>query len=927
MTGNVSARRRQPVARVAGVVALGLVVLAVPVGGAAQAPGGSVGGRVADERGAPVSGADVGIVGSTLGARTATNGTYVIENVPAGAHTVRARLIGYRSQTASVRVTAGQRVTQDFTLAADPLNLDAVVVTGTATPRTKLESSNATTVLSAADLTRAAPRSTTEILRYVPGFTRVESSGGEVNQNISMRGILGVEYVMFMEDGLPVFPTMHTFFMNADNLFRMDENIERIEVVRGAGSALFGSNTPGAIVNFINKTGGPEVAGTLKATGATGGLVRNDFNINGPLGRDWQFNLGGFYRYDHGVRDPGFPGIRGGQLKASVTHQLSNGYVRASLKYIDDRNQFILPLPFQNPSDPRYVPGFSDYGAMTTDEGNHVRVPTPGGDLVLPLDNGLRTKGYWLAADASFVLGSGWTFQNSAQVMQNNQEWNAIVPFDVLPDTAWIQGLGLTGVDSTKLYFTNVFTPDGTARVRFDTPNRLVSPSGEWHVAKPIPAFQNQVRVRKQAGENSFSAGLYFANYTQENNWFFTDILTNVADNTSFLDLLAFQGANTLHVTKNGFRNYLSLYRNATGQTTVLSPVVGASIKLGDRVRADLGFRYEWNYFVQAAENTCSAYDRQRSAAFPTACLDSALAASFDLDGNPSTRYDNEAFGIGTFRHFNRTIGDWAASVGANYALTDQTSVYLQGSRAFKLPALDEFIDPTAQQSVDAFKGRVNWTGEVGLKYASRRFGVTVNGFYTRLERNTTQGLVTISGNTFWSALPSPDFDAFGVEAEASATPSAGLSLLGSATVLKSRYATCPDSTAAAPARTCPAFTEVGTFTVGVPPVIGNLSAIYTPRSGVTLLADWHFVARRYADTPDAAAARNELPTYSYANVGVSYAIPAQGITLSADLLNVYQSKGLEEGNPRLQSGTTSDLFLARPILPRRFQASIKYQF
>ena len=51
------------------------------------------------------------------------------------------------------------------------------------------------------------------MLRYVPGFTRVESSGGEVNENITMRGILGVEYVMFMEDGMPVFPTMHTFFM------------------------------------------------------------------------------------------------------------------------------------------------------------------------------------------------------------------------------------------------------------------------------------------------------------------------------------------------------------------------------------------------------------------------------------------------------------------------------------------------------------------------------------------------------------------------------------------------------------------------------------------------------------------------------------------------------------------------------------------
>ena len=105
------------------------------------------------------------------------------------------------------------------------------------------------------------------MLRYVPGFTRVESSGGEVNENITMRGILGVEYVAFLEDGLPVFPTMHTFFMNADNLFRFDENIDRMEVVRGGSSPLFGSNTPGAIVNFINKTGGDQFAGSMRVSG------------------------------------------------------------------------------------------------------------------------------------------------------------------------------------------------------------------------------------------------------------------------------------------------------------------------------------------------------------------------------------------------------------------------------------------------------------------------------------------------------------------------------------------------------------------------------------------------------------------------------------------------------------------------------------
>src|SRR2546428_13129722 len=116
-----------------------------------------------------------------------------------------------------------------------------------------------------------------------------------------------------MDDDLPVFPTMHTFFMNADNLFRVDENVERVEVVRGGSSALFGSNTPGAIVNFINKTGGAEIAGELKATAGAEGPPRNDLNLGGPPGDPPRLNLGGVYRHDHGIRDPGCPGIPAGQ--------------------------------------------------------------------------------------------------------------------------------------------------------------------------------------------------------------------------------------------------------------------------------------------------------------------------------------------------------------------------------------------------------------------------------------------------------------------------------------------------------------------------------------------------------------------------------------------------------------------------------------
>ena len=260
-----SARPMLPLNLLRSAFSLGLILsAALPSTGRAQGDQtGSIGGRVVDEQGAPLVGAQIAIPGSTVGTQTRSNGEYVIPSAPAGSHSLQARYLGYRPESVTIQVTAGQRTTQDFTLQRDPLQLQTMVVTGTQSPRVNLDASVAVTTLTATEIQSAAPRSTTEMLRYVPGFTRVESSGGEVNENISIRGILGVEYVAFLEDGLPVFPTMHTFFMNADNLFRFDTNIERMEVVRGGSSPLFGSNTPGAIVNFINKAGGEQFGGTM----------------------------------------------------------------------------------------------------------------------------------------------------------------------------------------------------------------------------------------------------------------------------------------------------------------------------------------------------------------------------------------------------------------------------------------------------------------------------------------------------------------------------------------------------------------------------------------------------------------------------------------------------------------------------------------
>jgi outer membrane receptor protein involved in Fe transport len=890
--------RTVPFARRAARTVAGLVLLLVcsasKVVGQQPAQTGSVAGKVADDKGAAVAGAQVGIPGTTIGAQTSATGDYVLARVPVGTQLVRVRMVGFRPDSASVTVAADQRVSQDFSLARNPLQLQTLVVTGTQTPRMNLDASVAVTSLTSQDIARAVPRSTTEVLRYVPGFTRVESSGGEVNENYSVRGILGVEYVNFLEDGLPVFPTMHTYFMNADNLFRFDENVERLEVVRGGASALFGSNTPGAMLNLLNKTGGDEFAGTVRATGATQGLARFDLNANGPLGDVWRFNVGGFYRYDHGVRDPGFPGIRGGQVKGSVTRLLSNGYVRLSAKIIDDRNQFILDLPFTNQDNPQYVPGFGDYGSFNSPEALNLRVPTPAGDLVLPLDNGLRTQAQWYTADVGFDPAKEWHIQNTAQYMQDQQEWNALVPSNAVPAADFATaakgqgGLGLPAGTTLQLFYTNVFDVTGKQHLAFSTPNGLVAPGQLIHVGKPISAFQDQFQIRRSFGKHTLSFGTYFANYTQDNHWFFTQILTDVGDQTHFLDAVITPpgGGTPDTVTKNGFVNQLSGYNNGSGQVSLISGVVGGEIQLTEKLRADLGVRGEYDKYVQVSEQT----------------------SIFDLDGDSTTTFDKETFGNGSFRHFERGIKDWSASLGLNYALRPNFSLYLAGARGYKMPELDGFLNATAQQQVDLAESKQVQSVEGGVKGFVGPFGFTVGGFWTKLKNIVSQGLVIdpVTGASSWIIVPSPENKSYGAELELVVNPVPGFQLLGAATILKAELGSGAGA-------------DIGSRLNGVPTSIANAAAVYSIR-GLQFKADWHWVDSR----PTAIAAGPSLPAYSYFNLGAGYTL-RQGTTITADLLNAFQNKGLEEGNPRVVS--TGGIFLARPILPRRFQVSVRYEF
>ena len=114
-------------ARAARWLALAAVALVVGAGTLHAQATGKLEGRIRDQAGAPVPGAQVTIEGTAFGAVANNQGYYFLNNVPAGSVDLRATFVGYKPvRVVGLRVVAGQTITQDFQLEQSPVELEEI---------------------------------------------------------------------------------------------------------------------------------------------------------------------------------------------------------------------------------------------------------------------------------------------------------------------------------------------------------------------------------------------------------------------------------------------------------------------------------------------------------------------------------------------------------------------------------------------------------------------------------------------------------------------------------------------------------------------------------------------------------------------------------------------------------------------------------
>ncbi|HVE79215.1 MAG TPA: TonB-dependent receptor [Gemmatimonadaceae bacterium] len=252
--------------------ALAAAAILVPVAPAiAAAQDGALRGRVliaAD--GTPVAGATVVVVGTTLGALTDSAGVFDIPVVPAGLHDVEARRVGLTAARTAVTVRPAEAAEVTLLAARGPLEIAGVTVIGrTADALSRLPGSAA--VVPAATLRALMPISANEVLRTVPGVHVQEEEGAGLRANIGIRGLDPdrSRTVLVLEDGVPVAlaPYGEPEMYYSPPIDRM----ERVEVVKGSGSILFGPQTIGGVVNYVTADAPVRPAGKLQLQHGAGG--------------------------------------------------------------------------------------------------------------------------------------------------------------------------------------------------------------------------------------------------------------------------------------------------------------------------------------------------------------------------------------------------------------------------------------------------------------------------------------------------------------------------------------------------------------------------------------------------------------------------------------------------------------------------------
>ena len=193
--------------------------------------------------------ASIAVKGTTIGCSSDGTGHYYLKNLPVGRHTIVVTLLGFETIEQPIEAVAGKNIEMNFTLEEQAMSLDEVVVSATRNETNRRRTATVVNVASQKLFESTASSNLSESMNFQSGL-RVENNCGNCGtMQLRINGLEG-HYSQILLDSRPIFSSLAAVY-GLDQL--PVAMIERVEVVRGGGSALFGSNAIGGVVNIITR--------------------------------------------------------------------------------------------------------------------------------------------------------------------------------------------------------------------------------------------------------------------------------------------------------------------------------------------------------------------------------------------------------------------------------------------------------------------------------------------------------------------------------------------------------------------------------------------------------------------------------------------------------------------------------------------------
>lgn len=220
--------------------------------------------------------AAITINNTNIGAYSDATGHFLIKNLPLGEVSVTASILGYKTVEKKIIIKAHKTVEIKIELEESAIRMDDIVVTGSRNETNKKESATIVNVISSRTFEKTASNNVAEVLNYQPGL-RVEYSCSNCGvPQLRINGLEG-QYSQILLDSRPIFSSLATVYGLEQLPAAM---IERVEVIRGGGSALFGSNAIGGVVNIITKE---PVRNSILLSNSTGIFQGGGVDVNTSL--------------------------------------------------------------------------------------------------------------------------------------------------------------------------------------------------------------------------------------------------------------------------------------------------------------------------------------------------------------------------------------------------------------------------------------------------------------------------------------------------------------------------------------------------------------------------------------------------------------------------------------------------------------------